>query len=464
METVTTAKGCMCLFVKPPTPGEVKTRLAPEVSPDAAAFLARAFFQDTWAAVQSVSWAVPVVTTAGPLPETLVSGASQIWSQGEGDLGARLESVLRRALQQFPFAIAIGADSPGLPGRLLNDAWCGLQKADAVLGPCDDGGFYLLGLKRCPAGLLSNIPWSRSDTFHETCTRLQQAGFDVAVLDPWFDVDRPKDLDRLRNLISSGKIRAPQTKAILDRHLSRAPLLGTGKLKISVILPVLDELEWLPGTLAGLRRESFAHEIIVVDGGSSDGTKKWLSSQLDVRVTDAPRGKGPQLNAGAKAATGDVLLFLHADCLPPSDAGEQLNRVLATPSVSGGCFYVKFWETRPSSLRLVVRGINLRSRVTRSGTGDQVIFARREVFEQVGGFQDWPLFEDVDFVSRIKKRGEFTVIPSPVTLSARRYVSSGVLRTALQIWALRFAFWLGVSPFALKKCFADIRPHLQPRA
>ena len=124
----------------------------------------------------------------------------------------------------------------------------------------------------------------------------------------------------------------------------------------------------------------------------------------------------------------------------------------------GGCFEVRFRADRPRSLKLVAAGINVRSRLTRTATGDQAIFVRRSVFEQVGGCPDWPLFEDVDLVRRIKKVGRFVVLPSQLLVSPRRHLARGVFRTVLLIYALRVAFRLGVSPFTLKKWFDDSRP------
>lgn len=198
----------VCVFVKPPKPGEVKTRLAPAVGDRGAAMLAQSFFDDTWEALCSLGWARPIVASTGAEYFGL---AGEVWLQGEGDLGARLENVLRRALYDAPAVIALGADSPGLPPPLLESAREALTNSDAVLGPSEDGGFYLIGIRCCPHGLLSDIGWSRADTFSQTLCRLRQAGMRVTVLEPWFDVDTPEDLHRLQLLISEGVVLAPHT-------------------------------------------------------------------------------------------------------------------------------------------------------------------------------------------------------------------------------------------------------------
>lgn len=232
-------------------------------------------------------------------------------------------------------------------------------------------------------------------------------------------------------------------------------------MRISVVIPVLNEKEDLPCTLAALARFSSLCEIIVVDGGSTDGTRDLLSHRLpaNTHAMDGPCGRGSQLNAGAQAAIGDVVLFLHADTRLPLNAVQQITEALRDEEVAGGGFCVRFRENEPWTLGVVGAGINLRTRLFRSPTGDQAIFSRRGAFTAAGGFAQWPIFEDVDFVHRLKSVGRLAIIPSPVTTSARRYVTRGVFRTVVLMYALRVGFWLGVSPFRLHRWFRDVRPH-----
>lgn len=455
-------KGCICVFAKPPEAGIAKTRLIPLVGKDGAAALADAFLADTWASVCALPWARAIIASTGPLALSVNQPAPEVWLQGEGDLGARLERILTRALEHSSLALALGADSPGLPLSFLEHARLALEETDAVIGPCDDGGFYLLGLRRCPPGLLAGISWSQSNTFAQTLAKLEAAGLRVIVLEPWFDVDRPRDLARLRGLIALGDLCAPKTTSVLDRLL--ATKNEAAPPRISVIIPVLNEREHLPRLLRALQAERWVHEVIVVDGGSTDGTWEWLQRPNCASAISAPRGKGIQLNAGARAASGDVLLFLHGDCLLPADVGQQISRIFQQQDVAGGCFLVRFGERPVRPLRLVAAGINLRTRLTRTATGEQAIFARRQAFEEAGGFPDWPLFEDVALVRRIKEQGRFAVVQSPVTVSPRRHLRYGVFKTVLLAYGLRLAFWAGASPFALKRWFEDVRPHLGPHA
>lgn len=457
-------RGCICVFAKPPAPGRVKTRLVPLLGSRGAAELATAFLQDSWTAITALPWAQPVLASTEEGRPDGLRGPVEVWLQEAGDLGVRLENIVRRALCNHPYAIVIGADSPGLPAKFLEQAREALAQVDAVIGPCEDGGFYLLGLRNCPEGLLSGIPWSAAKTFEETIAKIRAAGLTTQVLGPWFDVDTAKDLEKLDSLISSNQIHAPQTKDFLEsRSVPRAVVQS---FRCSVIIPALNEWEQLPRTIAALQKQTWIHEVIVADGGSTDGTKEWLTAQNFARLVDAPAGKGTQLNAGARAATGDVFLFLHADCQLPVDAGERIASQLRSPDVAGGCFEVRFQYNHTRSLRLVAAGINLRTRIAQAGTGDQGIFVRRSVFEQVGGCPDWPLFEDVELVRRIKKVGRFAILRSSLLVSPRRHLARGVFRTVLLIYGLRVAFWLGVSPFTLKKWFDDSRPtaHSVPEA
>ena len=210
------SRGCICVFAKPPRPGTVKTRLTSVLGDEGAAALARAFLLDTWSTVTRVSGVdVVLAATEVDAPEWPSLDVAEVWPQGAGTLGDRLERVLRRALHAHPFAIAIGTDIPGLPLSRLDDACEALRTADAVLGPADDGGFYLIGVSTCPHGLLDTVPWSASDTCARALERFGHHHLTTTVIDPWFDVDEPADLDALRRRIRDGTIHAPETARIL---------------------------------------------------------------------------------------------------------------------------------------------------------------------------------------------------------------------------------------------------------
>ncbi len=230
---------------------------------------------------------------------------------------------------------------------------------------------------------------------------------------------------------------------------------------LTVIIPALNERVGLPGTVAQVQASLPGAEIVVADGGSTDGTRDWISEHPALHLADAPRGRGPQMNAGAQAATGDVLLFLHADCLLPGDAAAQIFTALTNPATVGGAFGVRFPENCDLSLHRLARLINFRSRLASEATGDQAIFVRRTAFEAAGGFPEWPLFEDMALVSKLKRQGRFRIVHAAVTISPRRWQAHGVWRASLLMCLLYVGYKVGVAPKTLKQWFVDVRP---PRA
>jgi rSAM/selenodomain-associated transferase 1 len=207
MKTSTVA--CL-VFAKPPVPGLAKTRLAAVVGPVAAAELARAFLRDTWTAVRALD-RDPVLLTTDPAADHGIEAERR--DQGTGDLGARLERALRAALRDHDAAVALGGDSPGIPAGHYRELLTAIGRTDAVLGPTDDGGFWTIGLRRCPERLLADLPWSAPDTFVRARDRL--ADLRPAVISGWWDVDVAEDLERLRRDVP--RDRAPATWDALDR-------------------------------------------------------------------------------------------------------------------------------------------------------------------------------------------------------------------------------------------------------
>ncbi len=229
---------------------------------------------------------------------------------------------------------------------------------------------------------------------------------------------------------------------------------------VAIVIPALDEIDDLPRTIDRLRAlDPAPDEIVVADGGSSDGTREWLAAQSGLRVVESGRGRGVQMNSGAASVRSETLLFLHADAEPPADVLARIARALDDPATMGGAFTIRFArrDGSPRSMPVVARGINARTWATRSATGDQAIFVRREAFERLDGFRPWPLFEDVDLVTRLKSLGRFVILAGPVTISDRRYAKFGPWRTTALMWRLRLRYWAGASPEELKRAFVDVR-------
>jgi len=222
--------------------------------------------------------------------------------------------------------------------------------------------------------------------------------------------------------------------------------------RLSIIVPVLDEAVGLGATLHELQPlRAAGHEVVVVDGGSTDGTAE-LARPLADRVLVALRGRAAQMNAGADAASGDVLLFLHADTGLPPGADRAVLGGLAASGASWGRFDVRI-EGRSPLLALVARLMNLRSRLTGIATGDQAVFVTRTAFAAVGGFPALALMEDVELSRRLKRVSPPLCVRQTVVTSGRRWESRGVVRTIALMWWLRLRYFLGASPERLRRIY-----------
>jgi rSAM/selenodomain-associated transferase 2 len=222
-------------------------------------------------------------------------------------------------------------------------------------------------------------------------------------------------------------------------------------MRLSIVIPALNEAAAIGTTLARLAPlRARGHDVLLADGGSDDGTAA-VAAAAGVRVVVAPRGRASQMNAGARAARGEVLLFLHADTLLPPEA----DRLIAA-GLAGGSLWGRFdlrLTGRQPLLRAVERLSNWRSRLTGIATGDQAIFVRRALFDHVGGFPPIPLMEDVALSRRLRRQSRPYCVRTPVHTSSRRWEQRGVLRTIALMWYLRTAHALGVPAERLARLY-----------
>lgn len=225
--------------------------------------------------------------------------------------------------------------------------------------------------------------------------------------------------------------------------------------RLSVIVPMLNEERAIARTLEALAAGAPGAEIIVVDGGSADRSVEEAGPRCTM-LLNAPRGRARQMNAGAAAAHGDALAFVHADTIVPASFAHDIAGALADEAVVGGRFDVRLDDPAPL-LRLVGWLISARSRLSRTGTGDQALFARGEAFQRLGGYREIELCEDLDFARRLKRAGRIACLRACVVTSARRWRRGGVTRTVVRMWLIRAAFLMGVSPARLARFYADRR-------
>jgi len=197
--------------------------------------------------------------------------------------------------------------------------------------------------------------------------------------------------------------------------------------RLSVVIPTLDEAEWIAASVSSA--VGGADEVLVVDGGSRDGTPD-RAEAVGARIISSTPGRARQLGVGAEAARGDVVLFLHADTQLPDGWDAAVRRALGDADVVGGAFRLRFDERSPV-FRLLEWGTRLRVALLRLPYGDQALFVRRSVLDAIGGLPQVPIMEDLDLVAALKRRGRLVLLALPVTTSARRYCERGPLRTAV---------------------------------
>jgi rSAM/selenodomain-associated transferase 2 len=217
-------------------------------------------------------------------------------------------------------------------------------------------------------------------------------------------------------------------------------------MRISIIIPALNEAAGITSLVQALRTDAPGCELIVADGGSTDGTRE-IAAPLCDAVVESAAGRATQMNAGAAIAKGDILLFLHADTRLPAGFADAIAAAIAAGAIWGR-FDVRI-EGRSRWLPVIARMMNLRSRLTSIATGDQAMFMTRAAFASVGGFPDQRLMEDIEMSRRLKRLSKPACLERPAITSGRRWDEKGSLPTILLMWRLRFAYWAGVDPEAL---------------
>jgi rSAM/selenodomain-associated transferase 2 len=220
----------------------------------------------------------------------------------------------------------------------------------------------------------------------------------------------------------------------------------TAKKFISIIIPALNEAGVIAKTIAAIPKSENL-EILVVDGGSSDDTAE-IARKRGASVLSCASSKAGQMNAGAEVARGDVLLFLHADTLLPKNFENKVLSAVGRKGFGAGAFSLGI-DSENRGIRFIERMANRRARLLKMPYGDQALFVSRDLFNQIGGFADYPIMEDFDLVRRLKKKGHITILPDPVKTSPRRWQNIGVLKTWLLNQIIIGAYFIGIPPRTL---------------
>ena len=325
----------------------------------------------------------------------------------------------------------VGSDLPDLTPRILHQALEGLRGNEMVLGRAHDGGYYLMGMKSLHPELFQGVDWGTGRVYEQTRDKIRRLGLSMADLPCLGDVDRPGDLERLQG--------DPRFTDVL-----------TGKPLVSVIIPTLNESPLIVPLLNYLGDSEFM-ERIVADGGSDDDTRK-IAARAGAKVLDVPKGRAFQLNAGAAAAKGRILLFLHADTRPPQGFADAIRWGLDHPAVVAGAFRFKT-DGAGAGMRLVERVTNFRSVVMHYPYGDQGLFMEKRVFHEMGGFAPIPVMEDFEFVRRLGRRGRVITLSHAAVTSARRWQRLGVVRTTVINQLMILGFLSGIPVQRLQRLY-----------
>jgi uncharacterized protein len=437
-----TTGGCkekLIIFTRYPEPGQTKTRLIPLLGEGGAAALHRGM--TTHIAEESKS----LMKTRPLAVEIRYDGGSERlmrdWlgpdyayrHQGGGELGQRMFFAFGEAFSEgMDRVVLVGTDIPGLNATIIETAMEELLGHDLVLGPANDGGYYLIGCSRPPNRVLfTGIPWGTATVLASTLQIAKEHGLSAALVETLNDVDRPEDVELLGQ--SGNAITSKEHAELTARMPGR----------ISIIIPTLDEESCLGDCLSSIMAIQDV-EVVIVDGGSTDKTVE-MAKGYGVKVLRGPKGRALQMNLGATHASGDILVFLHADTRLPKCWADHVRHELDRPNTSAGAFGLRIEGSLPG-LRFIEKLANLRSTKLQIPYGDQAIFIKAELFRRIGGFKDLPVMEDFELVQRLKRIGRIRIAPVAAHTSSRRWEKQGVWLTTAIHQAIIIAYVLGVPP------------------
>lgn len=394
----------LIVFASYPLPGETKASLVPALGEQGAAEFQRQMTEHALSQARQAGVPIEVWYTGGSEKQMRTWLGDDLFyvDQGTGEPGERIgrafESVFGRGAKRI---VLMGDDCPSNRTENIQAAFESLRKSDVVLGPSDDGGYYLIGLRSYVFDLMvfEDIDWGSA--YMLTHTVSTAAGVRLEELPRLCNVDTPEDIPSV----------------------------------ISVVMPTLNDGD-RTGPVLGRLLDSFGVEIIVVDGGSEDDTLA-CADAAGATVIETSPGRAHQMNAGAGVAVGKILLFIYPDTLLPKNWDITIRNTLSDDVVLGAFTFSV--EERLPGIGLVEWSVRLYSHAFAQPGGEQGLFMKRATFEQVGGFPDQPILEDYRMVRRMRKLGRILTIDDQVVISARHWKKRGVFKTLLIDQLLIFA-------------------------
>lgn len=414
----------LILFGRYPTPGKVKTRLIPAMGALGAAELHRSLAEKSLATALTSGGATTPVdfystgSTCSQVRKWLGPQPVRLCPQSGSGLGERMRNAIFDAFDQgCRSVVLVGTDIPHMTPDHLEDAFDALIGSDVVLGPSKDGGYWLVGLRH-KVDIFQGIQWGSANVLDQTLAVAKKHGLSVNCIQTLNDMDTEADLKE------------------------DMPLQEWQRPYLSVIIPTLNEEKHIAAVIQSIQDAQC--EIIVSDGGSTDRTVT-IARDLGAKVIIGDRGRALQQNAGATVAAGNVLLFLHADTLLPSNYGHQVFGILLSHQVAAGAFRFKT-DYDHWGMRFIEKIVHLRSTLFQMPYGDQALFMRKTTFEKAGGFPLVPIAEDLYFVSHLGQLGRIALAPGSAIASARRWRNIGIWRATLINYLIAIGYLAGINP------------------
>ncbi len=433
---------CLIIFTRPPRSGQTKTRLIPALGAVGAANLqarlTRLLLHRVRVLDKAITVRIDVDNLDLPAARKWLGRRFDYAPQANGDIGRRMAHAFDRAFSAgAQQVVLVGSDIPDVTDSVITRAFDQLTRHDMTLGPAVDGGYYLVGMRRLAAvaGAMdifaADMPWGTCRVFDQTLAIAGARHLSIGRLPMLRDIDRPADL-------------------VYWKKLSSRPSVCAAGSRISVIIPTLNEQHRVGMAIDSLNT-AVDIDILVADGGSADATAA-IAARHGARVCHAIAGRARQMNAGARRARGDILLFLHADTRLPSDWDYQVRCALGDRAVIAGAFSLGI-DAPARKYRWIETAANRRSRWLKLPYGDQAFFLRRQDFLKTGGYARLPIMEDFELMRRLGRQGRVVTLESQAMTSARRWDKLGALRTTLVNQKMVLGYLLGISPKTLTRWY-----------